>query len=52
MHAGEIIAGGSPRELKDRYGLTTLEDVFLHLIEERVREGPEPGGNSEVPRES
>ena len=52
MHAGEIIAGGSPRELKGRYGLTTLEDVFLHLIEERIQEGPEPGSRSEVPRES
>ncbi|MFZ2053689.1 MAG: ABC transporter ATP-binding protein [Candidatus Aminicenantales bacterium] len=34
MHAGAIVAGGSPRELKDRYALPTLEDVFIHLIED------------------
>ena len=38
MHAGEIVAGGSPRELKDRYALPTLEDVFIHLIGESGRE--------------
>jgi ABC-2 type transport system ATP-binding protein len=47
MHAGEIIAGGSPRELKDKHGLTTLEDVFIHLIEGRAREERTPEGKSE-----
>ncbi len=38
MHAGEIISGGSPRDLKDRHGFPTLEDVFIHLIGESGRE--------------
>ncbi len=38
MHAGEIVAGGSPRELEDKYGFPTLEDVFIHLIGESGRE--------------
>jgi ABC-2 type transport system ATP-binding protein len=42
MHAGEIVAGGSPRELKDRYALPTLEDVFIQLIGE--------GGQERSPR--
>ena len=40
MHAGRIIAGGSPHELKDRYALPTLEDVFIQLIGESGRKGP------------
>lgn len=48
MHAGEIVDGGSPRELKDRHGLKTLEDVFIHLIEEKVRGGRIPTNNHEV----
>lgn len=41
MHAGRIIDGGSPRELKDRHGLTNLEDVFIHLLQEQARKvGP------------
>lgn len=45
MHAGRIVAGGSPHELKDRYALPTLEDVFIRLIGESDREGPfEKGG--------
>jgi len=50
MDAGVIIAGGSPRELKDKHGLTTLEDVFIHLIEERVRDGRKSRDSSEVGR--
>lgn len=52
MHAGAIIAGGSPRELKVKHGLTTLEDVFIHLIEEKVRDGPESKDDPEVRHES
>jgi drug efflux transport system ATP-binding protein len=48
MHAGVIIAGGSPRELKDRHGLATLEDVFIRLIEEEVRDGRKTRDTSEV----
>ena len=47
MHAGEIIAGGSPRELKDKHALATLEDVFIHLIEEKVQDGRTPGDRRE-----
>ena len=47
MHAGEIIAGGSPRDLKDQHGLATLEDVFIHLIEEKVQDERTPGAKSE-----
>ena len=50
MHAGVIIAGGSPRELKDRHGLTTLEDVFIHLIEEKVGDGHKSRDSGEVGR--
>jgi len=46
MHAGEIVAGGSPRELKDTYGLSTLEDVFIHLIEKRARNELMPDSKS------
>jgi len=42
MHAGAIVAGGSPRELKDRYALPTLEDVFIHLIGESGRKRTPP----------
>jgi ABC-2 type transport system ATP-binding protein len=48
MHAGEIIAGGSPRELREEHNLATLEDVFIHLIEEKVREGRGPGAENEA----
>lgn len=50
MHAGVIIAGGRPRELKEKHGLTTLEDVFIHLIEEQVRDKRKTGDSSEVGR--
>jgi ABC-2 type transport system ATP-binding protein len=43
MHAGAIVAGGSPRELKDRYALPTLEDVFIHLIGEGDKKRPPLG---------
>jgi ABC-2 type transport system ATP-binding protein len=48
MHAGEIVAGGSPRELKDTYGQTTLEDVFIHLIEK----GPGTSGGQKARAEA
>ena len=43
MHAGAIVAGGRPRELKDRYALPTLEDVFIHLIGEGDKKRPPLG---------
>ncbi|MBN2409912.1 MAG: ABC transporter ATP-binding protein [Candidatus Aminicenantes bacterium] len=50
MHAGKIIAGGSPRELKEKHGLGTLEDVFIHLIEGNVRRGTRPEGSGRAGR--
>jgi ABC-2 type transport system ATP-binding protein len=32
MNRGEIIAEGQPSELKKRYRLPTIQDVFVHLI--------------------
>lgn len=32
MHAGKILALGSPTELKTVYGLPTIEDIFVHLV--------------------
>jgi ABC-2 type transport system ATP-binding protein len=38
MHDGKIIAVGSPQELKKRYAKKTMEDVFVDLIREKIRE--------------
>jgi len=38
MHDGRIVAVGSPQELKKRYGKKTMEDVFVDLIREKIRE--------------
>ncbi len=32
MHAGTILAMGSPSDLKHEYGLPTIEDVFVRLV--------------------
>ncbi len=32
MHAGKILAMGSPTELKGEYRLPAIEDVFIHLV--------------------
>jgi ABC-2 type transport system ATP-binding protein len=38
MHEGKIVAVGSPQELKKRFGKKTIEDVFVDLIREKIRE--------------
>ena len=38
MHEGKIVAVGSPQELKKRFGKKTVEDVFVDLIREKIRE--------------
>jgi len=38
MHDGKIAAMGTPGELKKRYRRETIEDVFVDLIRERIRE--------------
>jgi ABC-2 type transport system ATP-binding protein len=38
MHEGRITAIGSPQELKRRFGKKTIEDVFIGLIREKIRE--------------
>jgi ABC-2 type transport system ATP-binding protein len=37
MHRGQVIALGSPAELKTRMNVATMEDVFLHAIETEER---------------
>lgn len=32
MHAGHILALGSPTELKREFALPTMEDIFVHLV--------------------
>jgi ABC-2 type transport system ATP-binding protein len=32
MHAGKILALGSPTELKSQFGLPNMEDIFVHLV--------------------
>ena len=32
MHAGKILTIGSPGDLKQQYGMKTIEDVFVHLV--------------------
>ena len=38
MDDGRIVAGGSPAELRERYGQATLEGVFLEITGHRLRE--------------
>jgi ABC-type Na+ transport system ATPase subunit NatA len=35
MFAGRIVASGTPTQLKKRYRLQQMEDVFAHLIKRR-----------------
>lgn len=32
MHAGKILALGGPVELKTQFGLSSIEDIFVHLV--------------------
>ena len=43
IYHGELIALGTPRELKNNHQLATLEEVFIAMIEERDR--PEKGAH-------
>ncbi len=38
MHQGSILALDTPRALKERYGKTNMEDVFVHIIRRREEE--------------
>ena len=38
MDGGHIVAEGSPRELRERYGQETLEGVFLEITGHALRE--------------
>ncbi len=33
MYQGEIIALGSPQELKQQYGKASMQEVFIHLVD-------------------
>lgn len=37
MYRGRLVALGTPAELKEQSGLPSMEDVFVHLIEEEDR---------------
>lgn len=39
MDAGRIIEVGSPPDLKQRYGMETLQDLFIHLVSQRSASG-------------
>ena len=39
MNAGQILASGSPTELKARTGSATIEEAFVALLPERMRQG-------------
>jgi ABC-2 type transport system ATP-binding protein len=33
MYQGEIIALGSPQELKRKFGKASMQEVFIHLVD-------------------
>ena len=39
MHAGKLIALDSPSTLKAQYGAPTMQDLFIQLIEQQIKEG-------------
>lgn len=39
MHAGKLIALDSPGTLKAQYGAPTMQDLFIQLIEQQIKEG-------------
>jgi ABC-type multidrug transport system ATPase subunit len=39
MNEGRVLADGSPQELCRGYGVTSLEDVFMHLTGKTFTEG-------------
>jgi len=36
MHAGKIVAMGSPQVLKETYGKKSIEEVFIHLVKSEM----------------
>ena len=47
MHAGRVLAEGSPAALKEQNGAATLEQAFISSMEAGVEDG-QPGGAMEV----
>lgn len=39
MNGGKVLATGSPAELRDRTGATTIEEAFIALLPEELRNG-------------
>jgi ABC-type Na+ transport system ATPase subunit NatA len=33
VYKGKIIATGTPDEIKSKWGMSSLEEVFVHLVE-------------------
>ena len=46
IYRGQLIALGSPAELKEQHGQPTLEDVFVEVIQQHDREQGTEGGTS------
>ncbi len=40
MHLGQSIALGSPTALKRKYGKSSMQEVFIHLVDRSVQESP------------
>lgn len=38
IYKGELISFGTPDEMKDKYGFTTIEDVFISMVEKDYTE--------------
>ncbi len=38
MHAGKIIALDAPGSLKEKFGKSTMQELFIHLVEEQLKE--------------
>ena len=52
MHAGKVLAQGTPAELKRTRGMDSLEEVFLAYLEEAAGVTSESGAESEVQKQA
>ena len=43
MHAGRVLISGTPEAIRQGVGAATLDDAFVHHLEEAVRESGTPG---------
>ncbi|MDH3418677.1 MAG: ribosome-associated ATPase/putative transporter RbbA [Gammaproteobacteria bacterium] len=52
MHAGKVLASGTPAELKASRGVATLEDAFIAYLEEAEGGQPSPAPRAATPIET